>query len=506
MSKKKLVLTYPNLRWHKLDVQTVWNLNPSILCLLGKMVEDDVDVTIIDAQFYDLTLDEFKNKIAEVDPDYVGISMLTSEYAPILHDAALAVKSVKDQTIVIAGGVHVTIEHQAVIADGNIDYAVRGEGEYTLQKLVRFLNGTGEFPTQGLVFREKGRIVTQKQSYIEDLSALPMPDYNLVTMEDYVLVGARYGPLRPPEFPFVRMVITRGCPVGCSFCQVEAISGKPVRSPSPAQVVDELLYLKANYGLKSFLIDDDNIVIKKKFFKSLLKEMIDRKLGLKFIIAAFAIFALDDEMLDLMIQAGCIGVNVAIESGNQRVMNDVVMKPVNLKLVPPMIEKIKEAGMFVLANFIIGYPGEKWDEIRETINYAEHCGADYIKLFIAVPLKGTKMWDMAEKLDAFDTSPHSVEVNWRFSQIKSEEWGPRDVSILRAYEWDRINFSDPERRKRVTEIWGMDDDDLSAIRHATRNAVIAGFSDRDETTHKKIEEHKKQKTLLKTDGGNILIN
>jgi anaerobic magnesium-protoporphyrin IX monomethyl ester cyclase len=501
---KKLVLAYPNLRWHKADIQTLWNLNPAVLCLLGKMVEKDVDVTIVDAQFYDLSIEEFINKIKQIKPQYVGISMLTSEYSTLLHLAVSELKKMDPNIKVIAGGVHVTTEYMRVISDPNIDYAVRGEGEYTFLGLIRHLNGNGALPSEGLVFMDKGEVVVQKHVVVDDLSKLPMPDYKLVNMNDYTSVGGRYGPLRPPSFPHARLVITRGCPVGCSFCQVESISGKPVRSPKPESVVDELAYLKDNYGITSFIIDDDNIVIKKKFFKAFLRELIERDLNLIFIIQAFAIFALDDEMLDLMKEAGCQGINVAIESGNQRVMNEIVLKPVRLHLVPNIIKKIKSKGIFVLSNFIIGFPGETWDEIRQTISFAENSGSDYVKIFVAVPLKGTKMWDMAEELDAFDISPDLLEVNWRIGQIKSDEWSSKDVSILRAYEWDRINFTNPKIRKRVADIWGMEESEISEIRKATRDAISLGFTDIE------IEDTAESKETFipkfRTDGGNLLIN
>jgi anaerobic magnesium-protoporphyrin IX monomethyl ester cyclase len=504
--KKKLVLAYPNLRWHKVDIQTLWNLNPSILCLLGKMVEDYADVTIIDAQFYDLSIEEFSERISKIEPDYVGISLLTSEYSAILHLAAAAVKGCVPNSTVIAGGVHPTIEYEQVIGDPNIEYVVRGDGEYVLRDLIKHLNGKGELPSEGLVYRDKGEIKVQPQSVIGNLSDLPMPDYELVDMEDYIMVGSRYGPLRPPEFPYVRMVVTRGCPVGCSFCQVEKISGHKVRSPDAERVIDELSFLKDRYAIKSFLIDDDNLVIKKKFFKQFLMALIERRLDLKFIIQSFAIFSLDDEMLALMKKAGCQGINIAIESGNQRVMNDIVLKPIDLTTVPALIEKVKSTGMFVLANFIIGFPGESWDEIRETISFAEYCGADYVKIFIAVPLKGTRMWDMAVELDAFDMPTDGIEVNWRFSQIRSDEWTARDVSILRAYEWDRINFGHLDRRRRVAEIWGMSEDELSDIRKATRDAVHEGYSEQDANELFAAGNEDSRKGLFKTDGGNLLVN
>ena len=96
-----------------------------------------------------------------------------------------------------------------------------------------------------------------------------------------------------------------------------------------------------------------------------------------------------------MVRAGCIGINVTIESGSQRVMNDIVLKPSKLETVAPLIQKVRDTGMYVISNFIVEFLGEKWQEIRDTVHFSEHCGADYVKLFVAVPLKGTLLWDMA---------------------------------------------------------------------------------------------------------------
>ena len=386
--------------------------------------------------------------------------------------AVQAIRQRQSDAIIIAGGVHATLEYMEVISDTNIDFVVRGNGEYVLRDLLRYLEGRQkDMPSVGLVFRDGDKVVTQDKAVVEDMDALPMPNYGLVKMEDYVVRGPRNGPQHPPEFPFVRMVITRGCPVGCSFCQVEEISGKRVRSPSARKVVDELIYLRDTYGIKSFLIDDDNIVIKKVFFKDVLRQCIDRKLGLKFLINAFAIFKLDDEMLDLMKRAGCAGINIAIESGNQRVMNEIVLKPLELDRVKPLIEQVKNAGMFVISNFIIGFPGETWTEIRETIDFAEKSGSDYVKIFVAVPLKGTRLWDIAVDIEAISEGEGGARTDWRFSQITSEEWTAEDISILRAYEWDRINFATPEKRKRQTELWGISESEIQRIRKMTRDAV-----------------------------------
>ena len=151
----------------------------------------------------------------------------------------------------------------------------------------------------------------------------------------------------------------------------------------------------------------------------------------------------------------------------------MVMKPVKLDQAICKIKKIKEFGMFCIANFIIGFPGEKWSEIRQTISYAENCGADYVKFFAAVPLKRTKLWDLMVDTDSYDGNIENWSVEWRFGQISSDEWSSKDVSILRAYEWDRVNFGTPEKRLRIAELWGVSEERLDVIRKNTRDAVVS---------------------------------
>lgn len=472
-SKKKLLLVYPNFRWQDYNIFTMWDLNPATLCLLAAMVKDLVEVKIFDAQFYDLTPEQFKDEIRNYRPDYIGISLMASEYHDILDITANAVKEVDSNIIVIAGGVHVTINYKYIMKNKNIDYCVRGEGEYPLRGLMEYFTSGSDMPLEGLIYRNDGDLVVQRQAFVEDMAKLPWPDYELIDFNAYLNKTARFGPTRSPEFPGVRMSPTRGCPFGCSFCQTGPISGKKVRARDPEGVVNELVFLKEKYGIKSIVFDNDNILMgSNNFAREFFALMIKRKLNLKWICPGVALFLLDDELLDLMRDSGCIGVNVAIESGNERVLRDIVNKPIkDLSKVPAIINNIKSRGMFCLANFIIGFPQETWDEIRETISFAEHCGADYVKIFFAVPLYGTKLYKMAVESGAIaPCGDEKPKVNWRYSQISSKDWTAKDVSILRAYEWDRINFS-KERINRTAQIWGMSIDELNEIRKKTRDSL-----------------------------------
>ena len=469
--RKKLVLVYPNMRWQKDDSVTLWNLDPTALCLLAAMVKDIVDVEIVDAQFYNMDKEAFKLEIAKRKPDYVGLSLLTSEYEEALYSAARLVKEIDTEISVIAGGVHVTTMpgHVMEICP-EIDYCVIGEGEYVLRELIQYLQGATSFPLAGLAFREKG-IVIQAQVTVDDLTKLPWPDYELVDYAAYIHKPQRsFTSNQPPAYPYVRMVTTRGCPFGCTFCQVENIAGRRVRTREPKDVVDELEFLKKRYGIRSIVFDEDNILLgENNYARRLFAEMITRKLELPWIASAFALFLITDELVNLMKESGCVGINVAIESGNERVLKEIVKKPIkNLGGIPEIISKVQTAGIYCIANFIVGFPGETWNEVRETITFAESCGADYVKIYAAVPLYKTKLYYMAKERGLLICNDEIPKVDWRYGQITSDEWTSKDISILRVYEWDRINFA-PHKIKRLLEITGATEDELNAVRKSTRN-------------------------------------
>ncbi|HSV98611.1 MAG TPA: radical SAM protein [Sedimentisphaerales bacterium] len=470
--KKKLILIYPNQRWLKDDIVTTWRLDPRTLAVIAAVVRDVVDVEILDANVDNLSPERFREALALRQPDYVGISLLTTEYAPILCQAADIIKQIDPSIVVIAGGVHVTLHYDEVIAHSTIDYCCRGEGEHVLRELLLCLQGKGPLPSVGLVYRDGGRVVVQEKAVVEDLAALPWPAYDLMDFQKYCETDARQGANRFPELPGMAMLISRGCPYHCSFCQVASISGRQARVRDPADVVEEIQFVKDRYGIRSITFFDDNFFVPVKAMKEFLRLMVREKVDIKWQAAGAAIWVLDDEFLDLMQQSGCIGVTVALESGVERVLHNIVNKPIeHIDQMPDRIARIQQRGIWVAANFIIGLPGETWEEIRQTVRFAEACGADYVKFYVAVPLHGTRMYEMARELGVLGGTDGQTSVDWRYGQILSKEWTPKDVSSLRVYEWDRINFS-PDRIGKVCEIWGTTIEEINRIRKATRDSLV----------------------------------
>ena len=169
---------------------------------------------------------------------------------------------------------------------------------------------------------------------------------------------------------------------------------------------------------------------------------------------------------DLMYESGCRYIDIAIESGSERVINEIVKKPIDHKQAIRLVKYARKKGIFVSSNFIIGFPGETWDEILETISFAEILNVDYAKIFIAIPLKNTEMYDQAVEQNLLkDDSAESVWTSG--GMLETKEFSSEDLTIFRAYEWERINFSDIKKRKKIADRMGISLDELSIIRKRT---------------------------------------
>ena len=284
---------------------------------------------------------------------------------------------------------------------------------------------------------------------------------------------------RPAAYPYVRIITSRGCPEKCSFCQVPSLQGSYFRARSPDNVCDEIEWLKKEYGIKAVVFDDDNLATNTKRAKALFKRMIDRGLTLPWTYTATAVFRLDTELIDLMVESGCEYINVAIESGSERVTRDIVLKPLDYDHAKKMVAYAQKKGLFVSGNFIIGFPTETWAEIRKTIDFAEEINVDYAKLFIAIPLRNTEMYDLAERTDSIIMETYDADTMWSVGGlIKSKEWTADDLTILRAYEWDRINFSNPAKLKKIANRMAITVEELNKIRRRTMTNAIKTISSR----------------------------
>ena len=483
-NKKKILFIIPNFHWIDEDVNALWDLIPWNLCQIASVIDDIcADIKIIDSYKDNLSEDELAKQIADYKPDIVGLTVLMDQYADVAPITTKIIKNISKNIITVLGGVYAMANPMRAMKDKNLDYVVIGEGEYVFKQLIGFYSGACDLPERGICFRKNGNEELENRGhseFIKNLDDLPKPAYHLIDFLSYCnKYNDRKNVDRVPAYPYARIVTSRGCPEKCSFCQVPSLQGSYFRARSPDHVCDEIEWLKKEYGIKAIQFDDDNLATNTKRAKALFRRMIERGLTLPWVYSATAVFRLDTEMIDLMVESGCEYINVAIESGSERVTRDIVLKPLDYDHAKKMVAYAKKKGLFVAGNFIIGFPTETWEEIRKTINFAEEINVDYAKLFIAIPLRNTEMFDLAEKTDSIIMETYDADSMWSVGGlIKSKEWTADDLTILRAYEWDRINFSNPKKLEKIAKRMAITVEELNKIRRRTLSNAVKAISSR----------------------------
>jgi hypothetical protein len=114
--------------------------------------------------------------------------------------------------------------------------------------------------------------------------------------------------------------------------------------------------------------------------------------------------------------------------------------------------------------------------MRETFEFAEKSKIDYVKFFIANVFNGTKLYDYAVANNFIsDDGYNDNDISWRYSRVKSEDWTPEEVSFLRLYEWDRINFTDPIKKAKTAKMMNITIEALDDIRRNSRKILQNNF-------------------------------
>ncbi|SVC77841.1 uncharacterized protein METZ01_LOCUS330695, partial [marine metagenome] len=307
MKKLKLSLIVPNYRWNEDDPHTYWTYLPYGYTLLGAMVEDICDVEIIDSYLENMTQEEVSNILKKNKPDVVGITCLMDAHGNTGHDVAKIAKKVLPNVTTLYGGEYATMNPKIVSEDKNVDYVVVGEGEYVLKNLIEYFLGKSELPEKGIIYRKNGKLIdTGRADFIPSLDVIPRPAYHLVPFERYSGFLPRAKTIgTPPKLPYVRMLTSRGCPYECSFCQIEEITGHTFRAKSAKAVLDEIEWLRDEWGVESLVFADDNFFLNMKRVREIFEGFIERNINMPWIAEDASVWTFNREYLELLAKTGC---------------------------------------------------------------------------------------------------------------------------------------------------------------------------------------------------------
>jgi len=286
--------------------------------------------------------------------------------------------------VFVAGGPHITLCVDSFMSSyTECDYAIMGEGEVSFERLVAaILNNTSPVCIEGVVYRDRDKIVINPWEPPKELDALPHPDLD-------VIAGFSWSQFRYP------IVTSRGCPFNCIYCCVNKLTGsRKWRARSASNVVDELEYVVRTKGIIHFEIWDDNFTFDINRAKSICREIIQRGLNLSWYCHnGIRADRIDRELAVLMKNAGCTSIAFGIESGNPATFNSI-KKGETLSAVVDAVQLVKDVGINAVGYFIIGLPGDTLERFIETVHFQRSLHLDHYVFGILIPYPKTEVWDI----------------------------------------------------------------------------------------------------------------
>jgi anaerobic magnesium-protoporphyrin IX monomethyl ester cyclase len=320
-----------------------------------------------------------------------GITAVSFTFREALA-AARAVKQRHPSTPVIIGGPHVSIDPAGCLDDPAVDYALQGEGE---DVLIDFLEVLKRSPAPspevlasipGLVYRDGQRVCVQPPApRLRALDELPYPAWHLFAMERY------------QQHP---VLTSRGCPMDCAFCAVDAIWGRMWVHRDPAQVAAEIAWLVRTWGKKLIHINDDNLTMDPGHTEAFCDALLARRLDVDWVAQGVRADALTPALLRKMRRAGCHRVSLGIESAAPAVL-EAIGKKETLEEIARAVRLCREAGILVLGMFMVGNPGDTEETVSASIRFAKESGIDLPAFYMAIPYPKTRLWEHARTQGRF---------------------------------------------------------------------------------------------------------
>src|SRR3989344_2600196 len=338
---------------------------------------------------------EINDSLEEVKPDVVAFTCTAPQEDPSFEQAKLT-KEFNPNILTVIGGPLISSDGERIIKNQYMDVAVQGEGEITFLELIKsFEEEIGFRDIKGAIYKEGNKVIKNPpRELIQDLDSLPFPARHLLDMEWY---SKKNSMIRGCWMRTTSLMGARGCPFKCIFCASPKTLGNSVRLRSPDNVLDEIEELISKYKIEAIKATEDVFTHDIKWVNEFCDKIIERKLDIKWDCQSRVnASAINLETLKKMRKAGCIQVEFGVESGSQKVLN-TIKKGVVIEQTIEAFDLCREAGIRSMANFIIGHPYETYEDIEKTRRLARRIKADYAQFYIATPLPGTELYEMAEK-------------------------------------------------------------------------------------------------------------
>ena len=371
-------------------------------------------VSIIDAEAEELTPEQVAQRLVALKPRLVAVVVYghqpsaSTQNMPAAGAICTAIKRrLPEQPVLLVGG-HVAALPERTLEEEDADFACSGEGPVTLLELVEALKSSNPdlSKVRGLLYREEGRVQrTPAAPLVNDLDGeMPGLAWDLLPMERYR--AHNWHALDDlKRQPYASLYTTLGCPYHCTFCCINAPfeSGKSVlgykdgtnsyRYWSPQAVLAQIDHLVTRYGVRNIKFADELFVLNPSHVRGICEGIIARGYDLN--IWAYArVDTVRDDMIELLKRSGVNWLALGIEAANPRV-RDHVQKGFDQEDIAKTIDRVRQAGIYVIGNYIFGLPEDDLATMQETLDLAVELNCEFANFYSAQAYPGSALYAQA---------------------------------------------------------------------------------------------------------------
>lgn len=350
------------------------------------------EVRLVDAVAWRWDRSKVLEDAKKFKPDLVVVD---SNFSSLQNDINVA-KIIKENT----GAVSVIVGPPASqfpekILNNGVDIVARFEYDFTLSDIAETIDKNSDFTKiRGISYKENGKIIHNPDrdfTSSEELDKIPFVSKvykDHLNIKDYFLNHALY--------PMVQIFTGRGCPHRCIFCSwPKTLMGRKYRVRSVQNVADEFEFVANELPeVKEIFIEDDTFTINKKRVKQFCEEIKRRRIDISWGCQSRA--DLDYETMKAMKEAGCRLLDVGYESGSDEILKNI-KKGITVNQLREFTRNAKKAGLKILADFVIGFPGETKETAEQTIRFIKEIKPDLLQVAVATPIPGTEFYDYVKE-------------------------------------------------------------------------------------------------------------
>ncbi len=375
--------------------------------LAANIREQGAAVNIIDAEAEHLDAARTVDRIAAVKPRVVGVAAMganpSASSTPKMAAVRPLLRLIKERHLscrTFVYGIHPSALPERTLREEGCDFVVRGEPFYPVTQLLRTIgSGDNDFNIKGLCRLQDDRFIdTGRADVVRDLDRLPLPAWDLLSMEKYRAHNWHCLDDIDQRSPYGVIYTGLGCPFDCYYCNVHALyEGRPgLRLLSPERVLAQVDRLYREFRVRHMKILDELFVINRERLIDICEGLIARGYDLN--IWAYArVDTVSADILKKLKQAGVNWLAFGIEAGADDVRQGVAKGRFDRETVRRAVAMTHEAGIHVLGNFMFGLPDDDMTTMQETLDLARSLDCEYVNFYTTMAYPGSRLYDDARR-------------------------------------------------------------------------------------------------------------